>query len=92
MEEGLRILKKVKREFDIPILTDVHEINEINSVAKVADVIQIPAFLSRQTDLIVAAAQTGKIVNIKKGQFMAPEDMRLIAEKVTSKNNKQNST
>ncbi len=89
LEEGLRILKKVKQDFDVPILTDVHETDEINSVAKVADVIQIPAFLSRQTDLIVAAAKTGKIVNIKKGQFLAPEDMRLIAEKVTSQNNEQ---
>jgi len=89
LEEGLRILKKVKREFDISILTDVHETNEINPVAKVVDIIQIPAFLSRQTDLIVATAKTGKIVNIKKGQFLAPEDMKLIVEKVTSQNNEQ---
>lgn len=72
MEEGLKILQEVKTSFDLPILTDVHESWQCAPVAEVADVLQIPAFLSRQTDLLVAAAKTGKIVNVKKGQFMAP--------------------
>ena len=76
MEEGLKILQEVKSTFDLPILTDVHESWQCAPVAEVADVLQIPAFLSRQTDLLVAAAKTGKIVNVKKGQFMAPWDMR----------------
>ena len=76
MEEGLKVLQEVKRTFDLPILTDVHESWQCTPVAEVADVLQIPAFLSRQTDLLVAAAKTGKIVNVKKGQFMAPWDMR----------------
>ena len=76
MERGLEILQEVKSTFALPILTDVHESWQCAPVAEVADVLQIPAFLSRQTDLLVAAAKTGKIVNIKKGQFMAPWDMR----------------
>ena len=76
MEKGLEILQEVKSTFSLPILTDVHESWQCAPVAEVADVLQIPAFLSRQTDLLVAAAQTGKIVNVKKGQFMAPWDMR----------------
>ena len=76
MERGLQILQEVKTTFALPILTDVHESWQCAPVAEVADVLQIPAFLSRQTDLLVAAAQTGKIVNVKKGQFMAPWDMR----------------
>ena len=76
MEEGLKVLQEVKTTFDLPILTDVHESWQCTPVAEVADVLQIPAFLSRQTDLLVAAAKTGKIVNVKKGQFMAPWDMR----------------
>lgn len=76
MEKGLEILQEVKSTFQLPILTDVHESWQCASVAEVADVLQIPAFLSRQTDLLVAAAKTGKIVNVKKGQFMAPWDMR----------------
>lgn len=76
MEKGLEILQEVKSTFDLPILTDVHESWQCAPVAEVADVLQIPAFLSRQTDLLVAAAKTGKIVNVKKGQFMAPWDMR----------------
>lgn len=75
MEEGLRILQEVKDRYHLPIVTDVHESWQCEPVARVADVLQIPAFLSRQTDLIVAAARTGRIVNIKKGQFMAPWDM-----------------
>ena len=76
MEKGLEILQEVKSAFGLPILTDVHESWQCAPVAEVADVLQIPAFLSRQTDLLVAAAKTGKIVNVKKGQFMAPWDMR----------------
>lgn len=76
MEKGLEILQEVKSTFSLPILTDVHESWQCAPVAEVADVLQIPAFLSRQTDLLVAAAQTGKVVNVKKGQFMAPWDMR----------------
>ena len=76
MERGLEILQEVKSTFSLPILTDVHESWQCAPVAEVADVLQIPAFLSRQTDLLVAAAKTGKIVNVKKGQFMAPWDMR----------------
>lgn len=84
MEEGLRILSEVKEQFSLPVLTDVHESWQCEPVAAVADVIQIPAFLSRQTDLIQAAAKTGKIVNIKKGQFMAPWDMKGAIDKVRS--------
>jgi 2-dehydro-3-deoxyphosphooctonate aldolase (KDO 8-P synthase) len=76
MAEGLKILQEVKTTFELPILTDVHESWQCAPVAEVAEVLQIPAFLSRQTDLLVAAAQTGKVVNVKKGQFMAPWDMR----------------
>lgn len=76
MEEGLEILKEVKYTLDLPILTDVHESWQCDRVAEVADVLQIPAFLSRQTDLIQAAARTGRYVNVKKGQFMAPWDMQ----------------
>lgn len=82
MEEGLKILQEVKQTFGLPILTDVHESWQCQPVAEVADVLQIPAFLSRQTDLLQAAARTGKIVNIKKGQFMAPWDMKGAIEKV----------
>lgn len=81
LDEGLKILEKVKREFGIPVLTDIHLAAEAEPAAQVADVLQIPAFLCRQTDIVVAAAKTGKPVNIKKGQFMAPEDMGPIAEK-----------
>jgi len=81
LKEGLRILKKVKDEVHLPVLTDVHEAADVGKVAEVADVIQVPAFLSRQTDLVVAAALSGRAVNIKKGQFMAPWDMRHAVEK-----------
>lgn len=76
MEEGLKILDEVKQQFGLPILTDVHESWQCTPVSQVADVLQIPAFLSRQTDLLQAAARTGKTVNVKKGQFMAPWDMK----------------
>lgn len=82
MQEALKILEEVKREFELPILTDVHSETEVGAAAEVADVLQIPAFLCRQTELLQAAGRTCKAVNIKKGQFMAPEDMRLQAEKV----------
>ncbi|KAK8661071.1 hypothetical protein V6N13_051973 [Hibiscus sabdariffa] len=82
MAEGLKILEKVKLAYDIPIVTDVHETIQCESVGRVADVIQIPAFLCRQTDLLVAAAETGRIINIKKGQFCAPSVMVNSAEKI----------
>jgi len=81
LERGLEILGEVKARYGIPILTDIHETHQAEPVAAVADVLQIPAFLCRQTDLIQAAAATGRVVNIKKGQFLAPEDMRLAVEK-----------
>jgi 2-dehydro-3-deoxyphosphooctonate aldolase (KDO 8-P synthase) len=89
LKEGLRILKKIKRELNLPILTDVHEAADVGKVAEVADVLQIPAFLSRQTDLIVAAALSGRAVNIKKGQFSSPWDMRHAVEKCRDAGNKQ---
>jgi 2-dehydro-3-deoxyphosphooctonate aldolase (KDO 8-P synthase) len=81
LKQGLRILKKVKDEVHLPVLTDVHETADVSKVAEVVDVLQIPAFLSRQTDLVVAAALSGRAVNIKKGQFTAPADMRHAVEK-----------
>jgi 2-dehydro-3-deoxyphosphooctonate aldolase (KDO 8-P synthase) len=87
LAEGLRVLATVRERADVPILTDIHEPAQAASAADVADVLQIPAFLSRQTDLIVAAARTGRVVNIKKGQFLAPNDIRHAIEKVTSTGN-----
>jgi 2-dehydro-3-deoxyphosphooctonate aldolase (KDO 8-P synthase) len=87
MKRGLEILQRVKTELDLPIVTDVHETWQCAEVAKVADMLQIPAFLSRQTDLLVAAAQTGKIVNVKKGQFMAPWDMKNVVDKLRDSGN-----
>ena len=84
LNEGMRILKKVKSELKVPVLSDVHCRNDIKEAAKVLDVIQIPAFLSRQTDLILEAARTGKAVNIKKGQFLAPWDMKNVIRKLES--------
>src|ERR1700731_1698871 len=81
LKEGLRILKKIKNELQLPVLTDVHETADVGKVAEVADVLQIPAFLSRQTDLVVAATLSGRPVNIKKGQFNSPWDMRHAVEK-----------
>jgi len=89
LKEGLRILKEVKESFSLPITTDIHEPWQAEEVAQVADVIQIPAFLCRQTDLLVAAARTGKTVNIKKGQFMAPWDMENAVEKVRKSGGKE---
>jgi 2-dehydro-3-deoxyphosphooctonate aldolase (KDO 8-P synthase) len=87
LEEGLRVLGRVKAEAGVPILTDIHEAAQAAPAAEVADVLQIPAFLSRQTDLIVAAARTGRAVNIKKGQFLAPLDVRHAIRKVTDAGN-----
>ena len=87
LEEGLRILKKVKDEVHVPVLTDVHEKADVAKVAEVVDVLQIPAFLCRQTDLIVAAAMTERVVNIKKGQFVSPWDMRNAVEKCRTAGN-----
>jgi 2-dehydro-3-deoxyphosphooctonate aldolase (KDO 8-P synthase) len=86
--EGLRVLRKIKDQFKLPILTDVHDPSQVPAAAEVADVLQIPAFLSRQTDLIVAAAKSGHVVNLKKGQFLAPWEMANAIEKVTSAGNK----
>jgi len=84
IEKGLEILKNIKQELNVPVLTDVHSPDEARMAALVCDVIQIPAFLCRQTDLIIAAAETGAIVNVKKGQFMAPWDMKNVVDKITS--------
>ncbi|MCL2179074.1 MAG: 3-deoxy-8-phosphooctulonate synthase [Proteobacteria bacterium] len=89
IEEGLRILKAVKDEVGVPILTDVHETWQVPLVAEVADVLQVPAFLCRQTDLIVAVAKTGKVVNLKKGQFVSPKDMWQAAQKAVQAGNAQ---
>jgi 2-dehydro-3-deoxyphosphooctonate aldolase (KDO 8-P synthase) len=82
LEKGLELLNRVKEEFRLPLTTDVHESWQVEPVSKVVDVVQIPAFLCRQTDLLVAAAKSGKTVNVKKGQFMAPWDMKNVAEKL----------
>ena len=82
MKEGLKILGAIKRELGIPVLTDVHEPGQCDEVAEFVDVLQIPAFLCRQTDLLVAAGKTGKVVNVKKGQFLAPGDMRNVVDKI----------
>jgi 2-dehydro-3-deoxyphosphooctonate aldolase (KDO 8-P synthase) len=87
LDEGLRVLRRVREAAGVPILTDIHEPSHAAAAAAVADVLQIPAFLSRQTDLLVAAARTGRVVNIKKGQFLAPGDMRHAIEKVTAAGN-----
>lgn len=84
MQAGLEILQQVKSELNVPVLTDVHDVQQVDEVAEVADVLQIPAFLCRQTDLILAAAKSGCAVNVKKGQFLAPEDARNIVDKVRS--------
>ena len=87
IDQGLTILKKIKDDLGIPILTDVHEPWQCEKVSEVADILQIPAFLCRQTDLLVAAAKTGKIINVKKGQFLAPWDMKNIVNKIEESNN-----
>ncbi|MDP2168296.1 MAG: 3-deoxy-8-phosphooctulonate synthase [Thermodesulfovibrionales bacterium] len=87
MEKGLRMLSDIRSKFDIPVISDVHSAEEVKPASEVLDAIQIPAFLSRQTDLIIAASETGKPVNIKKGQFLAPWDVKNIIEKFTSTGN-----
>lgn len=82
MNEGLEILSKIKSKLDVPIITDIHESGQAKPVSEVCDILQIPAFLCRQTDLLVAAAQTGKVVNVKKGQFLAPWDMKNVVRKL----------
>jgi len=89
IDRGLEILAGVRERYKVPILTDVHEVAQVEKVAQVVDVLQIPAFLCRQTDLVLAAAETGKIVNIKKGQFMAPWDMKSVMEKAASTGNRK---
>src|ERR671927_1866042 len=84
LEEGLRVLEKVRREVGVPVLTDVHDIPQIAAAAEVVDVLQTPAFLARQTDFIHAVASSGKPVNIKKAQFMAPHDMKNVVDKARS--------
>jgi 2-dehydro-3-deoxyphosphooctonate aldolase (KDO 8-P synthase) len=87
LDEGVRILSRIKADLGVPVLTDIHEPAQAERAAEAADVLQIPAFLCRQTDLLVAAARTGRAVNIKKGQFLAPGDMRHAVQKVTSAGN-----
>lgn len=89
LDKGLELLAKIKKELDIPVLTDIHSKEEAKPVSEVADVLQIPAFLCRQTELVLEAARTKKPLNIKKGQFLAPEDMKSIAEKAESVGNNQ---
>ena len=87
LEKGLKILAEIKEKYNIPIVTDIHSAEQATPVSEVADILQIPAFLCRQTDLLVAAAKTGKIVNIKKGQFLAPEQMKGLIKKVEDSGN-----
>ena len=89
MDQGLRILGAIKRQLGVPIVTDIHEPSQAAAVAEVADVLQIPAFLCRQTDLLVAAANTGRVVNIKKGQFLAPDDVGHAVAKVVAAGNRR---
>lgn len=89
IEKGLAILAEVKQKIGVPVLTDVHEIDQVAAVKDVADILQIPAFLCRQTDFVVAVAQSGKVVNVKKGQFLAPWDMRNVIDKILSAGNER---
>lgn len=89
LKKGLEILKEVKNTLDVPVLSDVHSEGEVEEASKVLDIIQIPAFLCRQTDLILTVAKTGKPINVKKGQFLSPWEMRLVAEKILSTGNDQ---
>jgi 2-dehydro-3-deoxyphosphooctonate aldolase (KDO 8-P synthase) len=89
LAEGLRVLAKIKAELRVPILTDIHEATQAAPVAEVADILQIPAFLARQTDLLLAAANTGRIVNVKKAQFLSPWDMGNVAEKIAATGNRK---
>ncbi len=87
LKEGVHILGKIKKELKLPILTDIHDVSQAEPAAEVCDVLQIPAFLARQTDLLIAAGKTGRIVNVKKGQFLSPWEMANVAEKVASTGN-----
>lgn len=87
MKKGIEMLKQIKKELGVPIITDIHETYQAKPVAEVADVLQIPAFLCRQTDLLYAAATTGRVVNVKKGQFLAPTDMRNVVDKLHESGN-----
>lgn len=89
LDEGLRILGQIKQDYGLPIVSDIHESEQAHAAGEVLDIIQIPAFLCRQTDLLLAAAQTGRVVNIKKGQFLAPWDMKNVVEKVRESGNNQ---
>ena len=89
LEKGLTILAEIKQKIGVPVLTDVHEIDQVSAVKEVADILQIPAFLCRQTDFVLAVARSGKVVNLKKGQFLAPWDMRNVVEKIRSVGNEQ---
>ncbi len=89
VEEGLRILQKVKETFDIPVLSDIHDRHDAQACAEVLDVIQVPAFLSMQTSLLLAVARTGKVINVKKGQFLAASDMQTAINKITGEGNDQ---
>ncbi|MCH2163657.1 MAG: 3-deoxy-8-phosphooctulonate synthase [Marinovum sp.] len=87
MDEGLQILADIRAEFGCPVITDVHSVDQVNTVADAVDVLQVPAFLSRQTDLLIAVGETGKPINVKKGQFLAPWDMQHVAAKIASTGN-----
>jgi 2-dehydro-3-deoxyphosphooctonate aldolase (KDO 8-P synthase) len=89
LEEGLRILQRVKEEVGLPVISDVHQVSDVSRASEILDVIQIPAFLCRQTDLVVEAARAGKPINVKKGQFLAPWDMAHVVEKIVSTGNEQ---
>jgi len=89
LEKGLAVLAEIKQKIGVPVLTDVHEIAQVAAVKEVADILQIPAFLCRQTDFVAAVAQSGKVVNVKKGQFLAPWDMRHVIDKIVSNGNQQ---
>ncbi len=89
LEEGLKILERIKKEFNVPVLTDVHSPEEAAAAGQVCDILQIPAFLCRQTDLIEAAAKTGAVINVKKGQFMAPWDMQNVVDKIIAAGNEK---
>jgi len=89
LEKGLKILEKVRKTFQVPLLTDVHQVSEVEPVSEVVDVLQVPAFLCRQTDLLLAVGHSGKVVNIKKGQFLSPEEMKNVIEKIETTKNKK---
>jgi 2-dehydro-3-deoxyphosphooctonate aldolase (KDO 8-P synthase) len=89
IDEGLRSLERIRKEFGVPVLTDVHDVAQAQAAGEVCDVLQIPAFLARQTDLVAAAAMTSKVVNVKKGQFMAPEDMAHVVAKIEEVGNQK---